>query len=371
MALSENEIQQRLVRLRNLEHLYARAKERISFLESENRQLKQRIKELEEKDSDKNGRIEALAFQLEQIKNKVFSKKPIVERMVRKKEKKERDAFSYQRPLPKQITETKYHPIHRCVHCKETFTERSLRIFFEEDIPLPIQKIVTRHEVEVGYCKNCKRQSSGHPVPSKKTVLGDNVKKYVCLLSIANRLPHAQIKENLKDAFGLGVSIGEIGNILEEEALNLRPEYEKLKQSVMNQKAVHYDETGWKVQKEEHGKYAWVAAGAENNDAVFSLGRSRGKGNIEELGTAKIGITDDYGAYRNSFSEHQLCWAHPQRKLRDLAESGEIEREKRERCAKTYSRFSKLYKNIRKSLEGALSAYLKKKFQADFNHIAE
>jgi len=27
---------------------------------------------------------------------------------------------------------------------------------------------------------------------------------------------------------------------------------------------------------------------------------------------------------KNAFEDHQLCWAHPQRKLRDLAESEEF-----------------------------------------------
>ena len=371
MQLSENEIRQRLIRLHNLEDLHSKARERIVFLEAENKELKRRINELEEKDNDKNGRIEALAFQLEQIKNKVFGKKSIVERIVWKKEKKERDTASYRRPIPERITETRYHPVTVCDHCHQAFKKKSVNVFFEEDIPIPIKKITLRHEVEVGYCKNCRRQSSGLPIPSKKAVLGDNVKKYVCLLSIANRLPHTQIKEHLKDVFNIEISMGEIGNLLQEEADSLRPKYERLKKSIMRQEAAHYDETSWKVQKEEQGKFAWVATGTENNDTVFSLGKSRGKGNIEELGIAKIGITDDYGAYKNSFSEHQLCFAHPQRKLRDLAESGEVEKEKKEYCQETYIRFSKLYKNITKSLGQSISPYRKRKFQADFNHISE
>lgn len=370
MHLSENEMRRRLIRLRNLEMLHAKARERIIVVEAENTILKQRIRELEEKDNDKNAKIEALAFQLEQIKIKVFGKKPDEERIALKRERKERDIASYQRPIPRQITETKKHPISACAHCKQPLAQKSVRVFFEEDIPLPIQKTVIRHEVEVGYCKACKRQSSGYPIPSKKTVLGPHVAKYVCLLSIANRLPHSQIKDHLKDVFNLDLSMGEIGNMLQEEADDLRPHYERLKISVMSQEAVHYDETSWKLQKEGKGAYAWVATGTENNDTVFSLGQSRGKGNIEELGIAKIGITDDYGAYKKTFAEHQLCWAHPQRKLRDIAESKEIEMGKRERCKKSYIRFSKLYKHIVDMRGCAISAHLKRTFQTEFNHAS-
>lgn len=379
MELSKDEINKRLIRLSNLEHLHAKARERIISLEKENKQLRQRIKELEDKNKDLNSKIEALSFQFEQIKNKLFGKKPTVNRIAPKKEKKERDIFSYHRPIPKQITETKPHPVAECAHCHGELQKKRVKVFFEEDIPLPIQKIVIRHEVEVGYCKSCRKQSSGIEIPSKKAVLGENVRKYVCILSVANRLSHSQIKENIKDIFNIDISIGEIGNILETEANNLRPEYQALKESVLAQTGTHYDETGWKVQKEEQGKFAWVATGTENNDTVFSLGRSRGKGNIEDIGKGKVGISDDYGAYKNSFTEHQLCWAHPQRKLRDLAESEEFGKRKKKQILKTYKNFSNLYQNIRKKMTNEISplpssgfsTYLKTRFQNIFSQISE
>lgn len=100
VELSQEEIKQRLVRLTNLERIYPRAKKKIVFLEKENRQLKARVKELEDKDRDKGEKIEALSFQFEQLKNKLFGKKPIVQQVVRIREKKHRDIFSYRRPVP-------------------------------------------------------------------------------------------------------------------------------------------------------------------------------------------------------------------------------------------------------------------------------
>lgn len=371
MNLSDNEIKQRLIRLSNLEHLYSIARERIVLLEKENKHLKLRIKELEDKNNDQNTKIESMAFQLEQIKNKIFGKKPILKRIARKREKNVRDIFSYRRPVPTYTTKIEQHPIETCLHCHGILKNKHTKVFFEEDIPLPIQKSVIRHEVEVGYCNSCKRQSSGISIPSKKSILGGHIKKYACLLSIANRLSHSQIKEHLKDVFDVSISIGEIGNILEEEANNLRPEYEFLKTSVVSGIATHYDETGWKVQKEEDGKYGWVAVSAENFDTVFMLGKNRGKGNIEDIGVARLGITDDYGAYRNAFEEHQLCWAHPQRKLRDLVESNEIQQEKKEYCTQTFNQFSNLYYKIRKSIGENISPYLQNKFQMIFRELSE
>lgn len=370
MSLSEIDIKHRLTALRNLEPLYAKARERITLLEKQNKQLKQKVKELEDRDKDKGEKLEALSFELEQIKNKLFGKKPGVNLLIQKGEKKSRDTFSYQRSIPTKVTETISHPIAVCVHCNGVLKNKSIKVFFEEDIPLPIQKTVVRREVEVGYCTLCKIQSNGYHIPSKKTVLGEHVKKYVCILSIANRMSHTQIQNHLHDVFDFKLSIGEIGNIMETEANNLRPEYQRLKQSIMKQEAVHYDETSWKVQCEEQGKFAWVTTGTENNDTIFSLGRSRGKGNILDLGIASVGISDDYGAYRNSFEEHQLCFAHPQRKFRDLAESSLITEEGRKQCIDTYLQFSKLYKSIRQSLGDKLSSYVKRKFRNDFDILS-
>src|SRR3989344_9640901 len=239
--------------------LHENARERVKNLEQENRKLKEKVKALEEENNFLKRAIEGVSFELEQVKIKLFGKKPTVNRIVHKIEKKERDIFSYSRPIPKNATETRPHPVNECAHCRGTLNKKSVKVFFEEDIPLPIQKVVIKHEVEVGYCNRRRRQSSGMPVPSKKSVLGGQVKKYVCILSIGSRLSHKEIQEHLRGVFGLSLSIGEIGNILQTEADNLRPEYQALKQSVLTQTGTLYDETGSKVQQEEQGKFAWVA----------------------------------------------------------------------------------------------------------------
>jgi len=369
MKISQEEIKKRLIRLRNLESLHIKARKRIVTLLKENKRLKQRIKELEEKDKNKGERIETMAFQLEQIQNKLFGKKPIVKSNIKTQKRKDRDIASYTRPIPKETTKTITHRVTNCSCCNGTLQHKRVRTFFEEDIPLPTQKTVTKYHVWSGYCKVCLKQTSAINIPSKCVVLGSNVRKYVCTLSIVSRLSHSQIQDHLKDVFDFQVSIGEIGNILEKEANNLRPEYQRLKQSIQKQSAVHYDETSWRVEKEEFGKYAWVATGIDNNEVLFMLGKSRGKGNIEELGVSQIGISDDYGAYRNTFSYHQLCFAHPHRKLRDMAESAVFKDTEKHQIEKTYKQFSNLYQKIRERPKPDVSLYMKRKFQTNFNEI--
>lgn len=115
------------------------------------------------------------------------------------------------------------------------------------------------------------------------------------------------------------------------------------------QKGAHYDETIHPVQHEEQGQYAWVMAGTETDEVVFDCGRSRGKGVAEKLkGDARhVGITDDYGAYRTLFNEHQLCWAHPHRKIRELTETDTLTEAETSYCRRVFETWSALYTDLR------------------------
>jgi hypothetical protein len=64
-----------------------------------------------------------------------------------------------------------------------------------------------------------------------------------------------------------------------------------------------------------------------------------------------VGISDGYGAYTNAFAVHQLCWAHPHRKLRDLTESKALEIEPLKRCKETYEQFATLYTRVRDEIK--------------------
>src|SRR3989338_7959989 len=141
--------------------LHEKARERVKNLEKENRKLKETVKALEEENNFLKRTVESVSFELEQVKIKLFGKKPTVNQLLHKEEKKHRDIFSYHRPLPKHITETMTHPVTECAHCRGILKKKSIRTFFEEDIPLPIPKVVIKHEVEVGYCALCRKQSSG------------------------------------------------------------------------------------------------------------------------------------------------------------------------------------------------------------------
>ena len=356
MRLSDQEIKLRMTELRNLRHLHAEAIKRNGRQAKQIKILKQQVHILQEQNKELNEINKKFSLQLEELRTKVFGKKKRGKDKGKKPKngkKKEREASSYQRPIPENITEEKTHAIDTCDLCQTVLKKKRIAVFYVEDIPFDKpQREAVKHTVEQGYCEKCKKWRSAIPLPFGKCVLGAGVRKYVCYLSIIQRLSNQQIEDQIKDIHQIVVSQGEIQKILHKEADNLRPEFERLKVRVQSQKAQHYDETSWKVTNGKFGGYGWGMFGTENREAVFLLGKSRGGGNLKELNpNPVIGITDDYGAYKNAFEDHQLCWAHPHRKFRDLAESGELSGKQKEKCISDFSSFAKIYAKLGQTIK--------------------
>lgn len=158
----------------------------------------------------------------------------------------------------------------------------------------------------------------------------------------------------LWDTYHFRLSQGEVTKILHQTADKLRPEFERIKERLQKQTGVHLDETSW-------GKfYLWVMAAMQGEDVLYLAGRSRGKGNADELlgdNPGLVRITDAYAAYKNQKGPHQQCWSHPHTKLKNLAYSKTLSKEKQKHCYEVYSQFSEMYE--------ALRTYLKEPFDSE------
>ena len=355
-SLSQAEITDRLIRLRNLERLYGEQKKRITVLEDLVKALKEENRILKNINDELKLALEDFKLQIEELRSMVFGKKKQKKEhddddFIPPKEKMERDVDSYKRPIPQdtEVTETENHPIDACIHCRRTLLKKKTIVFFEEDIPIPAMKIVRRHLVEKGYCEICKKWQTAIPLPAGKAILGGNMQKYICYLSVVCRLSYSQTRQILLDSYHISVSEGEIAKILNREATKFRPEYERLKEKIRGEPAIHLDETGWKILCTRDKSFAWVMSGATSSESVFLVGETRGGGNVETLrGTRYEGITvtDDYGAYKN-LPNHQLCWSHLIRKFRDLAWSHEMAEEYHAYYGEQYKMCSKIFSDLK------------------------
>ena len=62
-------------------------------------------------------------------------------------------------------------------------------------------------------------------------------------------------------------------------------------------------------------------------------------------------ITDCYSACKNLPGQHQVCWAHFNRKARELSELKSLAKQKQQYCQKWYSQFGIIYQQLRDYLK--------------------
>lgn len=333
--------------------------EEIKLLKQANRQFKLWL-------AEKDKIIETLKLQVEELQRMVFGKKKdntlpknnddFNSTHGQSADKQSRSPDSYRRPTPKQseITETNLYPIHQCPKCSSCLKKIRTIVRYQEDIVLPIlekikSKKVEKQKIQTGWCPQCQKRYQTRPVSPQLNNLGPNTKTMILYSNYVLRLSFQQIKDLLQDLYQLTISDGEISNILAKKAIKLQPVYEKLKTQIRGSPAIHLDETSWPQQKQN--KYAWVMTSINGEEAVFSVGQSRGKGNAENLlgdfnGTR---ITDGYAVYKNLKGDHQICWVHCLRKAKDLAQSDVLAKDKQEFCQKFYTQLVKLYEEVKEN----------------------
>jgi len=332
--------------------------------------------------------VEALQLQNEEFKRIIFGKK--------KKKKsedsdddsenndggsggghprKDREKSSYQRAIPGVITKTTNYEIDCCGRCKTKLVNKRTVEKYIEDMVLPDEKenplkIVEKKLIETGWCPKCRKQRSLEAIGGAKVQLGPNIRAMVAYLTVVQRQTYSQITNYFKDLIQINISDGEIAEILRQQAVRAGPEYSKIERRIAMQKGVHADETPWKTLKNAGGNYAWVKTGTETMDTIFLLGKSRGIGHARKIilaeNSGQVGISDDYGAYDNVFEEHELCWSHPHRKLRDLKDSNVFAGESKSRCKETFEAFKKLYNDIKKLLDEKIPFEEKRKRKPEF-----
>lgn len=351
-----------------------RQRQVISRLTNENSKLRQDNKGLRERVLHLENQLEQVLLQLDELKEIIFGKK-------KKKNKgqddedqnddndfaspnqKKRDNSSYRRPVPREdeITDREDHHISECPDCGTGLTKKQTVVQYIEDIRLPILesleerlsktnvqvKKVIKQTIARGYCPRCKKWHSAIIISSQPVRAGPNVKKFVAYAINVLRLSYSQTKDILLDLYQFKLSDGEIAKILAQTSIKLNPEYERIKQRIRQAKSVHLDETGWRTQEQRN--YAWVMASGKSEEAAFLIGRNRGKGNAEALlnGYNGVRVTDGYAAYKNLSGEHQTCWSHPLRKLKDLKESDNLSPDKKGFVKEIHQDLGELFEQVK------------------------
>lgn len=361
--LTQAEIDRRMIQWRNDRLLEPERKQRIAELEARCAELEAT---LERERAERRAEAEAFRMRIEQLETMVFGrkKKPddhdgLPPTSSGTPEKQPRTSASFRRatPKPEDITDHSHHSLHACPDCGHALYRKETVTRFVEDIPLP-QKVVTEQGIERGFCPHCKKTKSAMPISPQHCTLGPNVRLYVLFAVTVLGQTFEKVKAHLHGLHRLTVSDGELATIIREGHRRLLPALQDIEAKIRGAPTAHYDETSYPVQHGEQGNYAWVKTSSTGPETVFRLGRTRGKGNAEELRgppSDQIGMSDDYGAYDNLFKHHALCWAHPLRKFRDLARSGALSTEHHEVCHNFYDRFHVLERSVALTIVAPLS----------------
>ena len=275
----------------------AQQAERIRQLEAENEQLKRLLTDKAESKASKKPKFTE-DYSLDKNTHK---KRHLAISTGRRSHEAKRDLISDSQPIYWQDADPE-----RCICHREQFAWR----------------LVDGKAVYLRYAIYDVPDSKQWPLPpglrTSRSEFGIEIILVLAFLHywIGVSIDHA--REIMRFFTGLELSKSQADSLLSQLAADWNEQYDTIAEIIALQMIVYIDETGWKVGK--RSCYTWAFSTALH--VLFRCGVGRGKDQAEEvLGKffTGIGVTDDYGAYTNLFTRHQLCWAHLIRKAIKLA----------------------------------------------------
>ena len=180
--------------------------------------------------------------------------------------------------------------------------------------------VVTEHVLVERVCPQCNKRCTPTLTGDDGVVgrhrFGPKLLALIVTLHDEGRMPVRRIQQHLATVFGVQVSVGAIEYALHLAASRGVATVAAIRQEVRQSPALHADETGWR--EDGQNRYVWVLATPKAR--YFEVGRRTNDQIDAMLGKEFSGtlITDFYSAYDHFLGEHQRCWAHLLRDVRDL-----------------------------------------------------
>jgi hypothetical protein len=355
---------------------------RVLELERENRLLRKELgKEIEEKDN----RITALEEEMRDLKLLVAELQELLFRGQKTKKNKRnkndkdndnsgdgsnnnqpRSKDSYRRPIPLQseITKEEEYTLDNCLYCGGTLEKIDQRIIYLEDI-IESAKEMIKQIINVYQCSDCGKIQSKIPIPRGHNVrLGKRIKTHILYDTYVLNASFRDVIRTYQDKYNISISKGEIRYIQQESAKKLRPAYNGIHQELLEQESVNMDETGWKIKGILN--YLWNLCSPTTDATLFHIG-NRGKGNAEKLLKDFNGCltSDCYGAYKKLELEHQVCWVHILRKVKDLTQSDYLSKEQLESAQNFYDGLINIYRQLKEALDKPYRKQKRQQMQQD------
>jgi transposase len=208
----------------------------------------------------------------------------------------------------------------KCSNCdSELKTVSGIVVDSRQEIDVPeIKPKVTEYRRIKKVCPVCNNSNCGkYPQYLKSKIqFGNLLKALIVYLSIYQKIPYDRLTQIIKDILNLKISEGTIENTLGKALKQAEINKEKILQELKRANWVQSDETGIRVDGENHQLWTWC-----NEDfSIYVADKSRGYHVIKEnFGEDYEGILvhDCYAAQNKTHAKaHQHCLAHYQRDLK-------------------------------------------------------
>jgi transposase len=225
-----------------------------------------------------------------------------------------------------QVDEIVDHYPEACGGCGERFEDGQRRAggrfgrhqVFE--LP-PISVIVTEHRTHQLRCRHCRARTSARlPELIASSPFGLRLQAAVVTLTARHRISRRGISELASGLFGVTLSTGAVDAICQRASEALAGPHCHLQDWVLDQAAVHVDETGWRTRGE--ARALWTASTPEATFLQIAEHCNREQFNAL-VGAAYPGIviSDRWVGFEHlDPNRRQVCWSHIMRDFRRHSE---------------------------------------------------
>ena len=184
----------------------------------------------------------------------------------------------------------------------------------------PISVFVVEHRTHRLRCPQCRARTAAElPDGIGGSAFGPNLQAAVVTLTARHRISRRGMAELARELFGLGLSPGAVDAICQRAGDALAGPHARLREWVLDQRAVHVDETGWRTAGDSRALWTATSAGA----AIFKIAEHCDREQFDVLIGAYPGIivSDRWPGYEHlDPHQRQVCWSHLQRDFRRHSE---------------------------------------------------
>jgi transposase len=184
----------------------------------------------------------------------------------------------------------------------------------------PISVSWSEHRTHQLRCRHCRARTSARvPELVGASAFGPRLQAAIVTLTARHRISRRGITELARDLFGVTVSTGSADAICQRASEALAGPHTQLQDWVLDQGAVHVDETGWRTSGE--GCALWTATTPAA--AFFQIAEHCNREQFNALIGPYPGIvvSDRWNGYAHlDPNQRQVCWSHLQRDFRRHAD---------------------------------------------------